>query len=292
MILRQQRSIVRNRINLLIGKETDKLRLELFRHRGYPPDTYPDVAIPQAGSLFDLAVQPTEPPSMRLMVNQVLGYQRGLRHERWPGQLDTDAARYSPYFRPIASRSDSASEDYSGHFRVDLLFLSHLDTLDIAEGSLQDMTGFDLSLRDRMLIPADLPTVPDRGTPLAYVFIWYTDTELVRDQIFACRPVITSIRSDDVDVESWEVTDDLSSSCDGTRMMFATELPFAKDSTRVELNGIVQQRDVSYTESGGSLGLTFAPHTGESLVAVYELGEKDDYSGYGMTPWGTGLYGV
>ena len=236
----------------------------------------------------ELMVVPTDPVSMKVMAKATLWYHQGLIGRTWPPagpqafSLPPDdlieRTRLSPAFDPIVD----------GDYRIDLLYLSHLDVLKIQVGEAQTPLS-EGSTVDVAAVPAH----PDRGVPLAYIVLLHGVESIVANSILDVRPYITVIKSKDVDPATWQVFQDFSTLCDGVRTMFAFDLPVAGDRGIVKMNGIVQQPDVAYTITfGGSLSLTFAPSANEILTAQHELGHKDEYSGWGLTPWGTGLWGV
>lgn len=229
----------------------------------------------------ELVVEPEATASMRVVVRASMLYQSGLERITWPEAGGGAADRNSPYFRqPI---------DYD--YRVDLLYLTHYNTLAIAEGTGQTIVMMTSAERFDGTV---LPTMPSRGVPLAYVILFGDTTVIEAANIIEVRPLVVGIGSEDIDAETWQITQDLSALCDGATTQFALDLPAAGQRVIVKMNGIVQQPDVAYVVDGGSTGitLTFTPETNEVLTAEYELGNKETFSGWGNTPWGTGLYGV
>jgi len=227
----------------------------------------------------ELTVYPEATASMRVLVRASMLYQGGLERITWPDPGAGEADRYSPYFQqPIGY-----------DFRVDLLYLTHYNTLAITQGT--NSSAAWQSLADTF-DGATLPTMPSRGVPLAYIILFGDTIVIEAANIIETRPLVVGLASEDVDVEIWQVFQDFSALCDGARTTFAFDLPVAGDRGIVKMNGIVQQPVNAYAISGGSLSLTFTPDPNEVLTAEHELGSKEDYSGWGMAPWGTGLYGV
>jgi len=204
-------------------------------------------------------------------------YQQGLLRQPWPREGQDELVRTSPVFNPIVE----------GDYRIDLLYLSHSEVLKIAEGTAVS----PYSEEGEAIDDAAVPTHPDRGVPLAYIILLPGTTAIGRDSILDIRPYITSISNEDVDT-SFDVFQDFSDQADGSRVLFEFDLPVEGDQAIVRMNGIIQQPGTAYAISGGSLALTFTPNAGEILTVEHELGDKGNYSGYGLCPWGTGLYGV
>lgn len=273
------RSQVRMRLRRTIREQQNLLRREFITHSHGPVDLPEDYTQQDHRADVELTVYPEDTASMRVLVRASMLYQSGLELLTWPEAGGGENDRYSPYFQ--------APTDYD--YRVDLLYLTHYNTLAIAEGTgvvipmLSSAEQFDGTV---------LPTMPSRGVPLAYVIL-FGDTIVIEDaNLIEIRPLITGIASEDIDVEMWDVFQDFSALCDGARTTFAFDLPVAGDRGIVKMNGLVQQPVSAYAISGGSLSLTFTPNTNEILTVEHELGDKENYSGWGMTPWGTGLYGV
>lgn len=274
------RSQLRAALQRMASQPTQKHRLEHSRVQHdpwpHPSDDYEKRKRP-ADTLF--TTEPTSPASMRLVVRSAMWYHIGLQGKTWPYRGAGDTDRYTPYFR----------KSIGGDYRIDILYISHLNVLKIQEGAPTDLS---LLTSAQLWDGAAVPDMPSRGIPIAYVIILPMAESLTAKEIVDVRPIVTNITSEDVDAATWQITDDLSDQLDGIQTLFATQLPFTIGTTRVRLNGIVQQPGIAYTESGGSIALTFAPHANEVLTVGYELGEKSDYSGYGNCPWGIGLYGV
>jgi len=241
-----------------------------------------------------MAVEPTVPASSRVLVRPSILLHMGLHSRTWPDPLDWPEARHSPWFQT----------EIGADYRIDLLYLSHLVTLKIAQGT-PTMWAADVW---ESIVQANVPDLPNRGIPIAYIIMFGTET-IETKQIVDCRPYLTTVTSPDVDEVTFWITDDLSDQLNGVRTVFTPVLPFAPNTVQVKLNGIVQTKGQAYSETGlgyletyvsggslsddrGTITLTFAPNATEELEITYELGHKGDYSGYGQTPWGTGPYGV
>lgn len=275
------RAQVRMRLRRMIREQQAYLRRDMIAQEHAPYPLPEDYVQRDHRADVELTVHPEATASMRVLVRAAMLYQSGLELLTWPEAGGGEADRYSPYFQ--------APTDYD--YRVDLLYLTHYNTLAIVEGTgvvipmLSSAAQFDGTV---------LPTMSSRGVPLAYVILFGDTTAIEDANIIEIRPLITGIASEDVDVEMWTVFQDFSALCDGAVTMFAFDLPVAGERGIVKMNGLVQQPGVAYdiTHSGGSLALTFTPEANEILTVEHELGDKENYSGWGMTPWGTGLYGV
>lgn len=281
MPVRATRTRVRRLLREAIQIQQRPIRRDMVEQIRAPYPLPKDYGQKQHRADIDLLVEPEATASMRVMVRASMLYQSGLERITWPEAGGGAADRLSPYFRqPI---------DYD--YRVDLLYLTHYNVLAIAEGTGQTIVMMTSAIR---FDGAVLPTMPSRGVPLAYIILFGDTTAIEAANIIEVRPLVVGIASEDVDAETWQITQDLSALCDGATTQFALDLPAAGRRVIVKMNGVVQQPDVAYTVDGGSVGitLTFAPYANEVLTAEYELGSKEAYSGWGMTPWGTGLYGV
>lgn len=281
MAIAPTRSQVRLRLRRTIREQQAHLRRDMIAQERGPYPLPEDYVQRDHRADVELTAHPEDTASMRVMVRASMLYQSGLERITWPEAGAGEADRYSPYFQ---APSDA---DY----RVDLLYLTHYNTLAIAQG-----TGIVIPLLSSATVfdGATLPTMPSRGVPLAYIIL-FADTEAIEDaNIVEVRPLVVGIGSEDIDVEMWMVFQDFSALCDGSATMFAFDLPVAGERGIVKMNGLVQQPGVAYdiTHTGGSLALTFTPEANEILTAEHELGDKENYSGWGLAPWDTGLYGV
>lgn len=281
MAVRPTRAQVRQRLRATIRTQQRPIRRDMLEQIRAPYPLPKDYDKRQHRADVELLVEPESTASMRVMVRAALLYQSGLEILTWPEGGGGAADRHSPYFQvPV---------DYD--YRVDLLYLTHYNTLAIAEGVGQNIVMMTSAERFDATV---LPTPPSRGVALAYIILFGDSTTIQSANIVEVRPLITGIASEDVDVELWWVFQDFSALCDGSATLFAFDLPVAGERAIVKMNGLVQLPSSSYdvTHDGGSLSLTFAPNANEVLTVEHELGDKENYSGWGLTPWSTGLYGV
>ena len=281
MPVRPTRALLRQRIVAYTRTQQRPIRRDMVEQIRAPYPLPKDYERQQHRADVELTVEPEATASMRVVVRSSMLYQSGLERITWPEAGGGAADRYSPYFRqPV---------DYD--YRVDLLYLTHYNALAIAEGTGQTIVLMTSAERFDGTV---LATMPSRGVPLAYIILFGDTTAIEAANIIEARPLVVGIGSEDIDAETWQITQDLSALCNGQRQQFPLDLPAAGGRVIVKMNGVVQQPDVAYTVDGGSVGitLTFAPYATEILTAEYELGSKESYAGWGNAPWDTGLYGV
>ena len=281
MAVRPTRAQVRQRLRATIRAQQRPIRRDMVEQVRAPYPVPKDYDKRQHRADVELTVEPEATASMRVVVRAAMLYQSGLELLTWPKAGGGAADRYSPYFQ--------VPSDYD--YRVDMLYLTHYNTLAITEGTGQNIVMMTSAVR---FDGTTLPTMPSRGVPLAYIILFGDTTEIVAANIVEVRPLVTGLASEDVDVELWRIFQDFSALCDGAETLFDFDLPVAGERAVVKMNGLVQQPDVAYaiTHDGGSLSLTFTPSANEVLTVEHELGDKENYSGWGLTPWSTGLYGV